>query len=157
MTMEFLKLSKEHFEALKALQRAYKQEIGEDAPLAERNAAADRYRSELSRLITAEDAIADSILGRMKDEKGAVRDLASVRNVWAAGHGVGAGKDDGVDAGTNTDPGVIEGLVGLISTADNLTVFVAVCILLGVSAHREEEACSSKDSEKHFDTFHNKL
>ena len=32
MTTEFLKLSKEHFEALKTLQRAYKREIGEDEP-----------------------------------------------------------------------------------------------------------------------------
>ena len=32
MTTEFLKLSKEHFDALKILQRAYKREIGEDEP-----------------------------------------------------------------------------------------------------------------------------
>ena len=35
----------------------------------------------------------------MKDVPGTLRDLASVRNVWAQGNAVGAGKADGTDAG----------------------------------------------------------
>ena len=50
---------------------------------------------------------------------------------------------------------VVEGLVGFIGTPDNLTVLVAVVVLLSVGAEGEKETCSCKGSENHFDTFHN--
>ena len=45
------------------------------------------------------DARREHLFESMKDVPGTLRDLASVRDVWAQGHAVGAGKTDGSDAG----------------------------------------------------------
>jgi hypothetical protein len=64
------------------------------------------------------------------------------------------GRNDGVDTGTDTDEGIVKGLVGLVSTANDLTVLVTIVVLLSGCAHREKEACCSKYSKNSFDTFH---
>ena len=75
------------------------EDIDEDAPLAERNETARQF-DELARDLSGkQERIAETILGKMRDEKGTVRDLEAVRNVWAQGNAVGAGKADGTDAG----------------------------------------------------------
>ena len=63
--------------------------------------------------------------------------------------------ESAVNTGTYTNKDVVKGLVGLIRTANDITVLVAICILLSESVHGEKEACSCKSSNKHFDTFHN--
>ena len=45
------------------------------------------------------DARRDHLFETMKDVPGTLHDLASVRDVWAQGHAVGAGMADGTDAG----------------------------------------------------------
>ena len=62
-----------------------------------------------------------------------------------------------IPTNTNADERVVKGLVGLISTADDVAVLVAIGILLSESAGGEEEACCCKDSKDSFDTFHNKV
>ena len=64
--------------------------------------------------------------------------------------------DATIKANTKTNPSVVESLVGFVSTANDLTVFITVCILLSESACGEEETCCCKSSKNHFDTFHNK-
>ena len=53
------------------------------------------------------------------------------------------------------NPGVVKSPVGLISTTNDFTVLITICILLSESIHGEEEACCCKSSKNHFDTFHN--
>ena len=60
-----------------------------------------------------------------------------------------------VPTSAKANPSVVKSLVGLISTTNDFTVFVTVCILLSESVHGEEEACCCKSSKNHFDTFHN--
>ena len=88
-------------EKLDALERATEaeslEEIAEDAPLAERNDAARRFDEANGEYTRAVERLAETLRGKTADVPGAIRDLASVRNVWAEGRAVGAGKtkDDG--------------------------------------------------------------
>ncbi len=61
----------------------------------------------------------------------------------------------GIPTSAKADPSVVKSLVGLISTTNDFTVLVTVCILLSKSIHGEKEACCCKSSKNHFDTFHN--
>ena len=61
-----------------------------------------------------------------------------------------------IPTSTKTNPGVVESFVGFISTANDLTVLITVCILLSVCAGGEKETCCCKNSKNHFDTFHNR-
>lgn len=60
-----------------------------------RNEAKRRYDQMMREL----DVRRDHLFETMKDVPGTLRDLASVRNVWAQGRAVGAGTADGTDAG----------------------------------------------------------
>lgn len=66
------------------------------------------------------------------------------------------GTNGSVCTGTNTDEPVVPEFVGLIRTANNVSVLVTVAILLCRSIEGEsEETCYCKCSENSFDTFHN--
>jgi hypothetical protein len=62
--------------------------------------------------------------------------------------------DTSVPTSTYANESIVEGLVGLISTANDVAVLVTIVVLLSESVHREEEACCSKNSNDSFDTFH---
>ena len=60
---------------------------------------------------------------------------------------------DGVGTGTDTDEGVVEETVGHIGTTDDVTVRIAIAILLRKGVKGEQDTCRSKNTEQ-FDTFH---
>ena len=60
-----------------------------------------------------------------------------------------------IPTSAKANPSVVKSLVGFISTTNDFTVLITVCILLSESVHGEEEACCCKSSKNHFDTFHN--
>ena len=90
-------------EKLDALDRATDaeslEEIAEDAPLAERNDAARRFDEANGEYTRAVERLAETLRGKTADAAGVVGDLEAVRNVWAQGNAVGAGRSDGTDAG----------------------------------------------------------
>ena len=60
-----------------------------------------------------------------------------------------------VDTSAKIEEPVVPQAVGLISTADDVTIGVAIGILLRGSVEGDsQERCSSKNSENSFDTFH---
>ena len=70
--------------------------------------------------------------------------FAEVRIDGQADVAPGTGNDDAVDTAADAEPGVVEGLVGLIGTADDLRIRI-----------QAEEACHCKYPKNHLDTFHN--
>ena len=75
------------------------EDIGEDAPLGERNEAERKYNELESDWRRRSERMYEIMRGKTRDVPGTIRDLEAVRNVWAQGNAVGAGKTDGTDAG----------------------------------------------------------
>ena len=57
---------------------------------------------------------------------------------------------------SDTDKCVVIPFVGLIGTAYDFAILVAIVVLLSAYAEREEETCCCKSSKK-FNTFHNNV